>query len=426
MKKILLNIIWFFVTFPPVIAYSQGWEKIEPIFNPPGVYDMTFGTFVDNDNGWFVEVWNNGRRIWKSTDGGLNWNKVKDSTETARPYDIHFIDKNHGWVSGLLYSYDEGIDTGFVWRTTDGGFTWEENITPKFNKLFFFDSLNGIGGGKGIYGTDDGGRTWHEKNYEHLPNLFVSSVYYFNRDFGWALGSYDYSSGIVLLKTTDGGENWLRGSLPIIGNSLYFTSGEVGWLVGISTEVYKTTDGGNSWNPGEQINNSWLSDIKFVNDSLAWVTGDSGFIGLSTDGGNTWGEIESGTTEPLGNISFVDDNKTGFIFGYNNTLLKSAKTVGIKKNGEYLFDDFHLFQNYPNPFNPSTTIEFTLNIKSNTSVSIYSSSGKQITTLLQGEKAAGIYSLRFNAGAFNLSSGVYYIKLQTEQNSITKKMLYLK
>ena len=83
-----------------------------------------------------------------------------------------------------------------------------------------------------------------------------------------------------------------------------------------------------------------------------------------------------------------------------------------------------LKQNYPNPFNPTTTIEFDLPERSYVELNIYNMLGVKLTTLMQGEKDAGTYSVKFNASKY--PSGIYIYELQTDKFKQTKKMIYLK
>ena len=85
---------------------------------------------------------------------------------------------------------------------------------------------------------------------------------------------------------------------------------------------------------------------------------------------------------------------------------------------------FNLSQNYPNPFNPATTISFSIPTQSNVTLCVYDALGKEVARLVDGVKSAGNYKVNFNAS--QLSSGVYYYRL-TSNNSVTnKKMLLLK
>jgi len=85
---------------------------------------------------------------------------------------------------------------------------------------------------------------------------------------------------------------------------------------------------------------------------------------------------------------------------------------------------FSLEQNFPNPFNPSTTIKFSLANKQFVSVKVYDVLGNEISVLLNEERQAGIYVLEFNAD--QLSTGVYYYRIITNNFVQTKKMVLLK
>ena len=86
--------------------------------------------------------------------------------------------------------------------------------------------------------------------------------------------------------------------------------------------------------------------------------------------------------------------------------------------------NFMLYNNYPNPFNPTTTIKYSIPEASFTSIKIYNELGKEVSTLVNETKSAGTYEVEFNAS--NLSSGVYYYKLQAGSFTETKKMILAK
>jgi hypothetical protein len=85
---------------------------------------------------------------------------------------------------------------------------------------------------------------------------------------------------------------------------------------------------------------------------------------------------------------------------------------------------FELAQNYPNPFNPSTTIKYSIPSESHVVLKIYDMLGREVSTLLNEEKAPGIYSVNFIAG--NLPSGVYLYKLTAGNYTSVKKLILLK
>jgi hypothetical protein len=85
---------------------------------------------------------------------------------------------------------------------------------------------------------------------------------------------------------------------------------------------------------------------------------------------------------------------------------------------------FELSQNFPNPFNPTTNISFGLPVDSKVTIKIYDISGRVIRTLLNDTKAAGYYTVMFDASG--LSSGTYFYKIEADKFSEVKRMLLLK
>jgi HKD family nuclease len=89
---------------------------------------------------------------------------------------------------------------------------------------------------------------------------------------------------------------------------------------------------------------------------------------------------------------------------------------------------FSLSQNYPNPFNPATNIDFSIPQKSKVTLSIYNTLGQIVTTLINEEKEAGVYQIKFDASSASggLSSGVYFYKISAGEFNQTKKLILLK
>jgi hypothetical protein len=86
---------------------------------------------------------------------------------------------------------------------------------------------------------------------------------------------------------------------------------------------------------------------------------------------------------------------------------------------------FALLGNYPNPFNPSTVIKFEIAQPTKASLKIYNSLGQLVKVLMENEPVeAGRYEKEFNAA--DLSSGVYFYKLETPEFTAIKKMVLIK
>lgn len=93
-------------------------------------------------------------------------------------------------------------------------------------------------------------------------------------------------------------------------------------------------------------------------------------------------------------------------------------------------DEFSLFQNFPNPFNPVTKIRYSLNSDQFVSLKVFDVLGNEIITLVDEEKHAGIYDVEFPPTGinlkYNLSSGIYFYRIQTNNKSQTRKMIILR
>ena len=87
-------------------------------------------------------------------------------------------------------------------------------------------------------------------------------------------------------------------------------------------------------------------------------------------------------------------------------------------------NNFTLFQNYPNPFNPITTIGYTLRVDGQVRLSVYDLMGKEVEVLVDDIQSIGSHEARFSGA--NLTSGIYFYKLETADQVITRKMMLIK
>ena len=85
---------------------------------------------------------------------------------------------------------------------------------------------------------------------------------------------------------------------------------------------------------------------------------------------------------------------------------------------------FILQNNYPNPFNRFTNIKFSIPTQANVQLSVLNALGENITTLVDEIRPAGNYKVTFDAS--DMSSGLYFYRLVSGTNTITKSMLLLK
>jgi hypothetical protein len=85
--------------------------------------------------------------------------------------------------------------------------------------------------------------------------------------------------------------------------------------------------------------------------------------------------------------------------------------------------------NHPNPFNPRTTVSYTVPDRARVRVRVFDATGAYVTTLFEGERAAGTYSMEWDGRAANgatVGSGVYFACIEHQGDTRTRKMMLLK
>jgi uncharacterized delta-60 repeat protein len=152
------------------------------------------------------------------------------------------------------------------------------------------------------------------------------------------------------------------------------------------------------------------SDIQGINESnlkLVRLTND-GWIYIGGTVNTNENYVEANNVHDVGIFAFADPD--------------SITNVNSNENG--LVNDFKLEQNYPNPFNPSTKIKYSIPQSEFVSLKVFDILGNEVATLANEERTAGNYEVNLNA--INLSSGIYFYKLQTGNFVESKKMILIK
>jgi hypothetical protein len=103
---------------------------------------------------------------------------------------------------------------------------------------------------------------------------------------------------------------------------------------------------------------------------------------------------------------------------YGDTIVVSVEEDIIKP------EVYSLSQNHPNPFNPSTTIKFEISDRSFVTIKVYDVLGKEVATLVNEEKPAGSYEVKFDGTV--LPTGIYFYQLKAGNYFETRKMVLLK
>ncbi len=164
---------------------------------------------------------------------------------------------------------------------------------------------------------------------------------------------------------------------------------KVGWTTLNVDERYYNPDG-----PGKLFDLNWPLSLNLTYTNTDVLThAEGGF--------------------PAGDLNWFPDKKAEWIL------------TGVKKDpGQSIPSDYKLSQNYPNPFNPTTVISFAIPVAGNTTLAIYNILGQKVATLVNEKLSAGSYKYQFDAS--NLTSGIYFYKLQSSNYSQIRKMTLLK
>ena len=403
--------------------------------------DLHSVCFVNSLTGWIAGINN---KVKKSIDGGSTW--ISQTLSPSSSFrSVYFANSQTGWVVGLL---------GRIFKTTDGGSNWIQKTSPVgsvdlFSVHFSGTELGWVAGNLGrVIKTTNGGESWYAQSSgvsQHLRSVFMISP-----TVGLIAGY-----GGTILKTTNSGESTSLTSQtihryninkPIIGGLNTYDTINVSTLdypFGIVQDVNVYLD---------TILNSINSDLEIalihqgVTDTIVYRVGGNGSNFYNTvlnDSASI--PIEGGTppftgqfrpSRPLAqfiNSSSDGDwilriydrakNLTGVIKSWGITVTY-LPCIGIRENNNNMPDKYSLSQNYPNPFNPVTNIKYQIPKNSFVTLKVYDVMGREVRTLLNEVKASGSYSIDFNAS--DLSSGVYFYKIQAGEFSQTKKMMLIK
>ncbi|MBP9096060.1 MAG: T9SS type A sorting domain-containing protein [Ignavibacteria bacterium] len=134
--------------------------------------------------------------------------------------------------------------------------------------------------------------------------------------------------------------------------------------------------------------------------------------------------------ETIYSFSYKDTKIENGVYFYRLTLT-DARDAALSneelKLGISDIPDFKLHQNTPNPFNPSTLISYELKSPSSVKLTVFTMTGQLVAKLIDEQQTAGNYTVEFNAMNYpELSTGIYFYKLETQYSQDIKKMILAK
>ena len=410
---------------------SQTWEEIG--FNLPGGDSATFSTlisFTNKDTGWVFTHTSNTYKLFKTTTGGENWQKIKTLNGDFSAYFATAIFSKDPDFFYMMNSDNNPTVGNFARFTSDGGISWDstELFDEGFKIINFYSEEKGIAlNNSNSWITTDKGRTWLRKGEVGIEK----GIYFYNEKIGWMVGEGPYLDGGHISKTTDGGITWVYSTKdvpPLTG--ITFIDSLKGFAVGVYWNYYKTTDSGKNWQMDTTFKVGGF-DIDFLDNKNGWISG-WGQIQKTTDGGESWeNQFDNFINYQLVKLLILKEDKVAYVLGVNPddnaaTLLKAdlSNITDIEENKEAIPNKFYLYQNYPNPFNPTTIINYELPVTCFVNLTIYDLLGREVDVLVDEEKKAGLNKILWKAKGF--SSGIYIAKLTAGRFVKSIKLILLK
>ncbi len=341
---------------------GQDWEFFN--YNPGDIYSF------DQNNSWATNYKvENGQVSFLRTFNGTTWNFIKSNSalDDVKSFGaFQFLNLNEGFAFANYRSAPNTYSYALV-KTTNSGVDWSTIMASSgLMDYYFVNSQYGwvvLSNGK-ILKTLDHAATWGEQTSG--VNTLLSDVYFVDENTGWISGF----SG-VLLRTTNGGLLWSRISIPGYSDvdfyGLNFYDSNNGYMVGRRNSagiVLKTNDGGVNWvdiTPADLPTYLYGNQFEVKGPGEVYLLAYDDRIFRTGDGGSSWQIINyPGAGFNNGGFSVVNSSRIyvqadGILFTDNGGVssVEKLKTVSIP-------NEFILSQNYPNPFNPSTTICFSL------------------------------------------------------------------
>jgi photosystem II stability/assembly factor-like uncharacterized protein len=363
--------------------------------------------------------------LYRTEDGGVTWIKTALSDTMVTSILVNSIWQIFAGTadSGLFIAENYGDS----WTQTDNRLKKCSVRSMAFNPIentFLGTADSGIfrSPGFGTYWTQiSSGQT------KYGVGVVVAIVCYSSGHIYAGINTISNQPAVAgyVYHSSDNGDTWP--DTVLVGSAISsLAAGPTGIIYAGTREngVFRSTDYGKTWTPVD----AGLTDIHIgpvITNSLEHVFAatDSG-VYRSTDFGNHW----SRTAGLQGvKVMALTNDIAGYIYagaddGFMYRTVQS--TTQVEKTGKVLPSSFALKQNYPNPFNPTTTIEFDIPSSGFVSLKVYDLAGQEVAVLINKALPAGNYKVEWNP--HNISSGLYFYKLETRACQATRKLVYMK
>jgi len=416
-----------------------------------------------DDDIWLIKTDSNGDSLWTRTiggpgdDTGFSGEQTNDGGYIITGHNHNFgieepnvllVKTNSQGDTSWTRTYGGvGEDFGrWVQQTIDGGYIIAGQTTNEYYNLWIIktDAIGdtqwtrtygrqSIGIGYCVQQTSDSGYifTGQSVDWSSIWLLKINS----SGDSLWTrfFEGPGWNSGYCVQQTTDGG-------YIIAGTTLSYSSGPNDiWLIKTDSNgdsLWTRFFGGSEYESGKSVQQTSDGGYIITGTSLSYGAGRSDIWLIKTDpnGDSLWTCILGINDYNIGNSAqqTYDDGYivAGSIWdstGYNSDicLIRLNSETSIRPDPHSSIPhQFTLFPPYPNPFNASTVLTYSLPHTGRIALTIHNILGQRITTLFDGLQTSGIHTILWNPE--NLSSGVYFCQLESENFLQSRKILLVK
>ena len=371
------------------VSFQNIYNNLPPVGEGVGILSL----LIANENSIFASIRMNG--VYKSTDNGNTW--IKKLNEGMA---FNLIQSQNGEI----YFYTLG---GKIFRSDDLGENFNQvgssltGLIEYSNESFISDSNgnlfilfhNYINGKFGVLLSTDKGINWNEvwvTNLQEIPtSIFVDK----NDKIYFSLYSYSSNSGMLYF-SENLGNSWESKEFEAFPSKVLTNSMGYIFIATYSGILFTKSTNHNllEFNNGLEI--SSIYEMQITDSDIIYLSGND------------------------------DEDNYKTYYSTNPTSISDPQKI---------ISNFNLSQNYPNPFNPITVIEYTIpNVETlhatsqmqNVTLKVFDLLGREVATLVNEQKKPGNYQVKFDAS--NLSSGLYFYKIQAGNFNQVRKMMLLK
>jgi photosystem II stability/assembly factor-like uncharacterized protein len=371
--------------------------------------------------------------LYYTTNNGEQW--IRTNYQGYDPQAIETINDSI-FIAGQIFNIIVSNDFGNTWNTTADFGTYNKHsiFYDSDDQLLYFGSVAYTNDTCGIYTSGDYGYNWKLiysfpmiAFFQQIGALCVTEtnkIILLEISYGWP----NYGSDNKFFKSSDQGQNWeiifdhtfVRQTIEDANLTLFACAGNYG------NSLLVSEDEGETWT----TKNIPETDFMASDNEGRIYSGGNNELNFSIDKGDTWFAMPTSGLQQCGKNDMVINQQNriyvattkGVFWGEADSLVVSVeKTEPLKA--------FSLSQNYPNPFNPITEIKYEIpsqarNDNALVTLKVYDILGREVATLLNEEKPAGEYEVKFDGTG--LPSGIYFYQLKAGAFIETKKMVLMK